>query len=71
MEHLLLNLWMIFKSYVSLRGNLIIVGDFNINWLDNSDSERRNLFNSLESFGFVQHIELPTYQNGNNNNVFI
>ena len=48
-----------------LRGNLIIVGDFNINWLDTSDSERRNLFNILETFGLVQRIELPTYQNGN------
>ena len=26
-----------------LRGNLIIVGDFNINWLDTSDSERKKL----------------------------
>ena len=48
-----------------LRGNLIIVGDFNINWLDTSDSERRNLFNILETFGLVQRIELPTYHNGN------
>ena len=48
-----------------LRGNLIIFRDFNINWLDTSDSERRNLFNILETFGLVQHIELPTYQNGN------
>ena len=48
-----------------LRGNLTIVGDFNINWLDTSDSERRNLFNILETFGLVQRIELPTYQNGN------
>ena len=48
-----------------LRGNLIIVGDFNINWLDTSDSERRNLFNILETFGLIQRIELPTYQNGN------
>ena len=48
-----------------LRGNLIVVGDFNINWLDTSDSERRNLFNILETFGLVQRIELPTYQNGN------
>ena len=45
-----------------LRGNIIIVGDFNINWLDTSDSERRNI---LETFGLVQRIELPTYQNGN------
>ena len=35
------------------------------NWLDTSDSERRNLFNILETFGLVQRIELPTYQNGN------
>ena len=48
-----------------LRGNLIIVGDFNIIWLDTGDSERRNLFNILETFGLVQRIELPTYQNGN------
>ena len=48
-----------------LGGNLIIVGDFNINWLDTSDSERRNLFSILETFGLVQRIELPTYQNGN------
>ena len=47
-----------------LRGNLMIVGDFNINWLDTSDSERRNLFNILETFGLVQRIELPTYQKG-------
>ena len=40
-----------------LRGNLIIVGDFNINWLDTSDSKRRNLFNILETFGLVQRIE--------------
>ena len=46
--------------------NLIIVGDFNINWLDNSDSERSNLFNILETFMLVgQRIELPTYLNGN------
>ena len=48
-----------------LRGNLIIVGDFNINWLDDSDSERRNLFNNLETFGLVQRIELHKYKNGN------
>ena len=47
------------------RSNLIIVRDFNINWLDTSDSERRNLFNILETFGLVQCIELLTYQNGN------
>ena len=48
-----------------LGGNLIIVEDFNINWLDTSDSIRRKLFNILETFELVQRIELPTYQNGN------
>ena len=47
-----------------LRGNLLIVGDFNINWLENNDSERRNLFHILETFGLVQRIDYPTYQNG-------
>ena len=33
--------------------------------MGNSDSECRNLFNILETFGLIQRIELPTYQNGN------
>ena len=37
----------------------------NINWLDNNDSEGRNLCNILETFGLVQCIELSTYQNCN------
>ena len=65
MEHLLLNFSDYLEKLSCLRGNFIIVGDFNINWLDTSDSERRNLFNMLETFGLVQRIELPTYQNGN------
>ena len=65
MEHLLLNFSDYLEKLSCLRGNLIIVGDFNINWLDTSDSERRSLFNILETFGLVQRIELPTYQNGN------
>ena len=48
-----------------IRGNLIVVGDFNMNWLVTSYSERRNLFNILRTFGLVQRIELPTYQNVN------
>ena len=65
MVHLLLFFLDYLEKLSCLRGNLIIVGDFNINWLDTSDSERRNLFNILETFGLVQSIELPTYQNGN------
>ena len=33
--------------------------------MDTCDRERRNLFNILETFGLLQRIELPTYQNGN------
>ena len=65
MEHLLLNFLDYLEKLSYLRGNLIIVGDFNINWLDTSDSERRNLFNILETLGLVQRTELPTCQNGN------
>ena len=43
-----------------LRGNLIIDGNFNINWLENNDSERRNLFHILETFGLVQRIDFQT-----------
>ena len=34
-------------GFTCLRGNLIIVRDFNINWLDTSDSKWRILFNIL------------------------
>ena len=45
-----------------LRGNLIIVGDFNINWLENNDSERRNLFHILETFPLIiRHIKMAIY----------
>ena len=60
-----IRLVVIYRMPPSKKNNLIIVGDFNINWLDTSDSERRNLFNILETSGLVQRIELPTYQNGN------
>ena len=30
-----------------LRGNLIIVGDFNINWLDNNDTVKCSMVKSL------------------------
>ena len=65
MEHFVTEFSDYLEKLSCLGGNLIIVGDFNINWLDTSDSERRNLFSILETFGLVQRIELPTYQNGN------
>ena len=57
-----------FADYVEklscLNCRLIIVGDFNINWLDNNDSERKQVYMLLQTFGLVQRIDLPTYQNG-------
>ena len=57
-----------FADYVEklscLNCRLIIVGDFNINWLDNNDSERKQFYTLLQTFGLVQRIDLPTYQNG-------
>ena len=57
-----------FADYVEklscLNCRLIIVGDFNINWLDNNDSERKQFYMLLQTFGLVQRIDLPTYQNG-------
>ena len=32
--------------------------------MENNDNERRNLFHILETFGLVQRIDFPTYQNG-------
>jgi len=46
------------------NGKLIIVGDFNINWLNKSNQERKQLKDILDSFGLVQHINEPTHQNG-------
>ena len=57
-----------FADYVEklscLNCRLIIVGDCNINWLDNNDSERKQFYILLQTFGLVQRIGMPTYQNG-------
>ena len=47
-----------------LNCRLIIVGDFNINWLDNNDSEHKQFYILFQTFGLVQCIDMPTYQNG-------
>ena len=53
-----------FSDYIEklscLRGNLIIVGYFNINWFDNSDSKGRHLFNILETFSCL-HMKMEIY----------
>ena len=55
----------VFSNYVEklscLNCRLIIVGDFNINWLDNNDSERKQFYILLQTFGLVQRIDMPTH----------
>jgi len=46
------------------NGKLIIVGDFNVNWLNKTNQERKQLNDILDSFGLIQHITEPTHQNG-------
>ncbi len=57
-----------FSDYIEklscLSCNLMIVGDFNINWLDFNGNERKQLYAVLETFGLVQRISTPTYENG-------
>ena len=53
-----------FSEYVEklscLSCKLIIVGDFNIV----NDNERKQFYTLLETFGLVQRIDMPTYENG-------
>ena len=44
-----------------MNGNIVIVGDFNIDWLNTNGSERKQFCNSLETFGFVQNICTETH----------
>ena len=43
---------------------IMIVGDFNINYLDLSGCEYKRFVNILDTFDFVQNIELPTHSSG-------
>ena len=45
-------------------GRLLIPGDFNINWLNETDNNCKNLFNILETFNLYQHIEISTHKSG-------
>ena len=40
------------------------MGDFNIDWLDVDGNERKRFYTLLETFGLVQRIDIPTYENG-------
>ena len=45
-----------------MSGNIVIVGDFNIDWFNTNVSERKRFYNILETFGFVQNICTETHQ---------
>ena len=45
-----------------MNGNIVIVGDFNIDWLNTNGSERKQFCNILETFGFVQNIYTETHR---------
>ena len=45
-----------------MNGSIVIVGDFNIDWLNTNGSERKRFYNILETFGFVQNICTETHR---------
>ena len=55
---------MSFRDYIEklswAHGHIMIVGDFNINYLDPSGCEYKRFVNILDTFGFVQNIELQS-----------
>ena len=44
-----------------MNGNIVIVGDFNIDWLNTNGSERKRFYNIVETFGF-QNICTETHR---------
>ena len=54
-----------FNDYLNklscMNGNIVIVGDFNIDWVNTNGSERKQFCNILETFGFVQNICTETH----------
>ena len=45
-----------------MNGNIVIVGDFNIDWSNTNGSERKQFCNILETVGFVQNICTETHR---------
>ena len=41
-------------------GNVLIVGDFNIDFMDRSAYEYNKFINIHDTFDFIQHINMPT-----------
>ena len=45
-----------------MHGKIVIVGNFNIDWLNKNGSEGKQFSNILSTFGFVQNICTETHQ---------
>ena len=45
--------------------NIVIVGNFNIDWLNTNGSERKQFCNILETFGFVRNVCTETHRRHN------
>ena len=45
-------------------GKVIILGDFNLTFLDTNGLAYKRFVDILESFDFVQHIDKPTHNSG-------
>ena len=48
-----------------MNGNIVIVRDFNIDWVNTNESERKRFCNILETYGFVQNIYTETHRSHN------
>ena len=57
-----------FSEYLEIlscaSGKVIILGDFNIHFLDTSGFAYKRFVDILETFDFVQHIDKPTHNSG-------
>ena len=52
------------ESLSTASGKLIIIGDINIHWNDQSNSERKKLSDLLDMYNLCQHIDKPTHSKG-------
>ena len=52
------------EQFLLLPGRLLITGDFNIHFENNSDSDAMKFADILDSLGLIQHVTCPTHISG-------
>ena len=52
------------EQFLFLPGRLLITGDFNIHFENNSDSDAMKFADILDSLGLIQHVTCPTHISG-------